>query len=95
MTGVWFYVLDRDSSFEPAAASTSRRIAAFSLIVTSILTNIVLMVRAFVNREPLPLLRLLSTGFLLYGLSVCGLRILRSADHEPRSWAHSTKQRRL
>jgi hypothetical protein len=95
MTGAWIYVLDRDRSFEPAATPTTRRIAAFALIATSVLTNSVLIVRAFVNREPLPLIRLLSTGLLLYGLSMFGLRTRRSAAHGPGRWPHSTGPRRL
>lgn len=94
MTGVGIYVLDRDRSFKPAAAWATRRIAAFALIATGILANSILIVRAFLNREPLPIIRLLSTGFLLYGLSAVRLRTRRRADQVTGKWPHSIGPRR-
>jgi hypothetical protein len=70
MTGVWLLLLDLRSRTGRAKRWTARQAGALLLIGTSVVLNSILIVRALFTGESLPMVRVLSTAGLLYGLRI-------------------------
>jgi hypothetical protein len=69
-TGVWLLLLDLRSRTGRAKRWTLPQAGALLLIGASVLLNSILIGRALFAGEPLPVVRILSTAGLLYGLRI-------------------------